>query len=59
MFNIFVIKRQERFGNLLSGKENMCKFLYSNIQITYTGVDSVHFQPGQKAFGVDEAQLTG
>ena len=37
----------------------MCKFLYLNIQTTYTGVDIVHFQPGQKAFDVDEAQLTG
>ena len=24
-------------------------------QIIYTGVDSVHFQPGQTAFDVDEA----
>ena len=46
-------------ANVLSDKEYMRKFLYVNIQITYTGVDSVHFQPGQEAFDVDEAQLTG
>ena len=33
--------------------------MYLDFKITYSGVDSVHFQPVKKVFDVDEVQLTG